>query len=185
MSAIVGVDPSISSSGVVVLGAACKFERVQSKPQGDDLANRLARLRMQALHVMAVLDGPRDDEGIDLVVIEGPAFGSNNSMTHMLSGFWWLLVHGLEKFAPVAVVQPGTLKKFATGDGRADKDGMVAAAIAAFPMAGIKNNDVADASALAAMGAVYLGREFGGGFASSGRASVQKVHWPDLRGESK
>lgn len=184
MSAVVGVDPSISSSGVVVLGAATRFERVQSKPAGELLADRLDRLRMQALHVMAQLDEARDTEGIRLIVIEGPAYGSNNAMTHMLSGFWWLLVHGLEKYGPVAVVQPPTLKKFATGSGRAGKDEMLAAAIGAFPAAGIRNNDVADAAALAAMGAVHLGIEFGGGFAPSGRASVQAVHWPELRGSN-
>lgn len=185
MGAVVGVDPSISSTGVVALGQHHIFERAASKPAGEELAPRLDRMRMQALKVLAVLDQVREVEEIDLIVIEGPAFGSNNNMTHMLSGFWWLLVHGLEKAAPVAVVQPPTLKKFATGSGRAGKDEMLAAAIEAFPGAGIKNNDVADAAALAGMGAVHLGREFGGAFASSGLASVQVVHWPSLRGTGK
>jgi Holliday junction resolvasome RuvABC endonuclease subunit len=183
MGAVVGVDPSISSTGVFVIGKHIRFERVQSRPGDDSLSTRLERLRLMALRThQFVIDGDR----VDLVVMEGPAYGSNNQMTHMLAGFWWLLAHALEKTAPVAVVQPGTLKKFATGDGRADKDAMLAAAIGAFPGRGIKNNDVADAAALAAMGAAHLGREFGGVFAPSGAGSVHSVRWPELRkGASK
>jgi Holliday junction resolvasome RuvABC endonuclease subunit len=179
-AAVAGVDPSISSTGVVVLGEEIRFERVQSKPGADSLRNRVTRLRLMATRVHEVVTA---GESIRLVVIEGPAYGSNNQMTHMLAGFWWLLVHVLDQVAPVAVVQPGTLKKFATGDGRAGKDEMLAAAIGAFPAAGIRNNDVADAAALAAMGAAHLGIEFGGGFAPSGRDSVQAVHWPESKGE--
>ena len=178
MGAVVGVDPSISSTGVAALGDAQRFERVQSKPGSDSLSMRIDRMRAMATRVhYFIVDGERTD----LIVMEGPAYGSNNQMTHMLAGYWWLLVHALEKVAPIAVVQPGTLKKFATGDGRAGKDEMLAAAIGAFPLAGIRNNDIADAAALAAMGAVWLGREFGGVFAPSGMASVQAVRWPELR----
>jgi Holliday junction resolvasome RuvABC endonuclease subunit len=183
---VVGVDPSISSTGVAFLSDCNEVhDRIQSKPNGESLAARLDRLRRQAVTTVHSVERAAWASGasIAMVVIEGPAYGSNNQMTHMLAGFWWLLVHGLEQLAPVAVVQPSTLKKFATGNGRAGKDEMLAAAIAAFPRGDIRNNDVADAAALAAMGAVHLGIEFGGGFASSGRASVQAVRWPELKGE--
>lgn len=184
MGAVVGVDPSITSTGVFVLGAGASFARVQSKPAGESLSQRLDRMRAAVMAVrMEVLSlGHAAPDGVDLIVIEGPAFASNNAQTHMLSGFWWLLAHALEKIAPVAVVQPSTLKKFATGNGRAGKDEMLAAAIAAFPQAGIRNNDVADAAALAACGAVWLGRAEGGVFAPSGMASVQAVRWPEMKG---
>lgn len=180
MGAVVGVDPSIASTGVFVIEGVdrIRFERVQSKPGADSLSNKIARMRLVVVRVHEFLIS---GEVVDLIVMEGPSYGSNNNQTHMLAGFWWLLVHALEKTAPVAVVQPGTLKKFATGDGGAGKDEMLAAAIGAFPGAGIRNNDVADAAALAGMGAVHLGREFGGGFAPSGRASAQVVRWPELR----
>lgn len=188
MGAVVGVDPSISSTGVFSIwgDGSCVGKQMKSKPAGETLHERLGRMRAQAVATVETVRVFADAEGgIDLIVLEGPSFGSNNNMTHMLAGFWWLLVHGLEKTAPIAVVQPPTLKKFATGNGRAGKDEMLAAAIGAFPDAGIKNNDVADAAALAGMGAVHLGREFGGAFASSGLASVQVVHWPSLRGMNK
>lgn len=183
---VVGVDPSISSTGVAMLGErVARFDRVQSKPAGESLEARLDRLRRQAIGTVrsVELGATASHSTVRLIVIEGPAYGSNNAQTHMLAGFWWLLVHGLDQIAPIAVVQPPTLKKFATGSGRAGKDEMLAAAIGAFPTAGIRNNDIADAAALAEMGAEHLGIEFGGGFASSGRASVQAVHWPSVKGE--
>lgn len=186
MSAVVGVDPSIASTGVFGITEHSQlFKRVQSKPADQTLAERLGRMRAQAIETVRAVSASVAPLEPVLIVIEGPAFGSNNAQTHALAGFWWLLVHGLAKLAPIAVVQPPTLKKFATGNGRAGKDEMLAAAIEAFPGLGIKNNDVADAAALAGMGALRVGISFGGGFASSGRASVQAVHWPELRGESK
>lgn len=176
---VVGVDPSISSTGVARIAPdGIQVIRVKSKPTSDDTSARLTRLRDQASRVALLV------KGADLIVMEGPAFGKNNAMTHMLAGFWWLLAHGLEKTAPIAVVAPGTLKKFATGKGNASKDEVLAAAVRGFPDVNVTGNDEADALALAALGAVHLGVEFGGGFASSGRASVTAVHWPNLRGEN-
>lgn len=172
---VVGVDPSMTSTGVFVIGPTIRFERVQSKADDTSLRTRMDRLRSMAVRVREAVG---DD--VDLIVMEGPAYGSNNAKTHEMAGYWWLVVHVLDKVAPIAVAQPGTVKKFATGSGTAGKDEMLAAAIEAFPALGIRNNDVADAAALAGLGAVRLGMEFGGGFAPSGRASVQAVRWPEI-----
>lgn len=181
MTGVVGVDPSISSTGVFEIGSSVRFDRIRSTPDETSLRTRLDRLRSMAtrIHAAVTCGG-----AVDLIVIEGPAYGSNNAKTHELAGFWWLLVHVLEQVAPVAVAQPGTVKKFATGNGRAEKDEVLAAAIAAFPGVGIKSNDVADAASLAGLGATHLGIEFGGGFAPSGRASVQAVRWPVIEGKN-
>jgi crossover junction endodeoxyribonuclease RuvC len=184
--AVVGVDASISSTGVVLLSDKVRaFKRVQTKPRGEEIGARIDRIRQSAAGIRNAIDGEIVGGGLDvqLVVIEMPAFGKSTAMTHMLAGHWWMTVHVLEQLAPVAQVAPGTLKKFATGNGRAEKDEVLAAAIGVFATA-IRNNDVADASVLAAMGATHLGIEFGGGFAPSGVASVQSVRWPELRGSN-
>jgi len=179
MGAVVGVDPSISSTGVAFISAGgVGVLRIQSKPAGDDLAHRLARMRRQVIDVHAAVD----EVTPDLIVMEGPAYGSNNSMTHMLSGFWWLLAHALEKLAPIAVVQPSSLKKFATSNGRASKEDMVAEAVEGFPQIRVRGNDQADALALACMGAERFGVLYVGGFPSMHRASLASVQWPDLKG---
>ena len=176
---VVGVDPSISSTGVAVLGPlTCAVLRIQSKPAGELLPERLGRMRRQVVAVHEAVEVVEPS----LIVLEGPAYGSNNQMTHMLSGFWWLLAHALEKVAPIAVVQPSTLKKYATGSGRASKDEMVAAAARGFSQVRIKGNDEADALALAAMGADRFGLLYAGGFESADRGSLTSVKWPEMKG---
>lgn len=185
MNCVVGVDPSISSTGIVLLGpGGVRCARVQSKVAGDSLVARAARMHDMVERVWTTIVEIADEDDIDLVVIEGAAYGSRNQMGHMLAGFWWMLVDNLVPFeAPIAVVQPSTLKKFATGDGSKNtgKREMLAAARRAFPEADITSHDVADAAGLAAMGAAWLGWECGGVFASSGMASVQSVRWPKSR----
>lgn len=176
---VVGVDPSISSTGVALLGDRQDFYRVRTKPAGEDVAARLGRMRESVLGVLRCVSGFE----VVLAVVEAPAFGKSNGMTHMLAGHWWLMAHALEKLAPVATVAPGTLKKFATGSGRAEKDAVLLAASKVFGDE-VPNNDVADAAVLAAMGAVHMGLSYGRGhrFASSGEASVRTVHWPSVEG---
>jgi len=195
MGAVVGVDASISSTGLAVLGAGePEFRRVQTRPRGEDIASRVGRLRESVVKLTRALDSilyAAPAAEVDLVVLEMPAFGKSNGQTHMLAGHWWLTVHALEKYAPgrVTSVATTTLKKFATGSGRADKADVHSAAVRAFPgriPADFKaGNDIADSAVLASMGAVWLGREFGGVFAPSGMASVQAVRWPRIEGEMR
>jgi crossover junction endodeoxyribonuclease RuvC len=173
---VTGVDPSISSTGVArIVPNAVAVQRLRSQPAGQELDERVQRMRSQVSAIVRLA------RGSDLIVIEGPAYGSSNQMTHMLSGFWWLMVHALDRIAPIAVVQPTTLKKWATGNGRAKKADMIAAAAEAFPHMKVRGDDEADALALAAAGALHLGIEFGAGFSASERSALAKVRWPSLR----
>lgn len=180
-----GVDPSIASTGVAVLGeAGHSFTRVRSKAEADSLSARVARMEAMVASIRAVLVPVPD---LRVIVMEGAAFGSKNQMGHMLGGFWWMLAAALIDLAPIGVAQPSTVKKFATGDGsrRTQKPQMVAAARLAFPDWTFKasDHDIADAAALAGLGAVWLGLECGGVFAPSGMGSVQSVRWPLAEGE--
>jgi crossover junction endodeoxyribonuclease RuvC len=189
VTAVLGVDASLASTGMVLLADDVRgFHRIRTTDKGNDVSAQINRMRESVVGVVSrfepLLVGAQIS--LDLVVMEMPAFSKNNRGTHALAGHYWLMVHALEKYAPIARVSTGTLKKFATGNGAAQKSDVHAAALAAFPGGSIPTsftagNDVADASVLAAMGAVHLGVEFGGGFAPSGRASVTAVHWPELR----
>lgn len=192
MGAVVGVDASIASTGLVVLGAGRpSFSRIMTAACGQDVASRVRRIRSSVVQMIRELDAALHGAPacvVDLIVIEMPAFGKSNQGTHQLSGHWWMTVHALEKYAPgrVAQVSTGTLKKFATGNGGASKEDVHEAAVAAFP--GLvpesfkAGNDVADAAVVASMGAVWLGMDVGGVFAPSGMASVQAVRWPEMKG---
>lgn len=98
----------------------------------------------------------------DLVVIEGPSFGSASLGGH--EEMAWLRGHVMQRLwvagTPFAVVPPSSLKMFATGNGSADKDAMLVAAEACTgPITGpVKPSayDMADAFWLAAMGRYAL-----------------------------
>jgi Holliday junction resolvasome RuvABC endonuclease subunit len=174
-----GVDPSIASTGIAVLyEGGYSFDRIRSKAGADSLFARVARMEGMVTSIRAALLPVPD---LEVIVFEGAAFGSKNAMGHMLGGYWWMLAAGLIDLAPIAVAQPATVKKFATDDGRAGKPEMVVAAQRAFPDAGLlsKDHDIADAAALAGLGAMKLGIDWGGAFVpSGGMGSVRAVRWP-------
>lgn len=97
--------------------------------------------------------------GADLVVIEGPSYGSQAGQAghHERAGLWWLVTHRLWVAGqPLAVAPPKSVKKFATGNGNAGKDSMMLAAARRFPDFDGDNN-ACDALFLAALGADHLG----------------------------
>jgi crossover junction endodeoxyribonuclease RuvC len=94
---------------------------------------------------------------VDLVVIEHLSFGSHGSATRDLAGLWWLIVRMLDQYdMPLGVVAPGTLKRWATGNGNADKREVAAAMIQRWPGTSFRSTDEADALALASIGLHYL-----------------------------
>ncbi len=96
--------------------------------------------------------------GADLVVVEGPSFGSQGNALHQMGGLWWLVTHRLWKLGiPYVVVTPSQVKKYATGKGNADKDAVVIAVTKRYVGAQVANNNEADAVVLAAIGKRLLG----------------------------
>jgi hypothetical protein len=95
--------------------------------------------------------------GADLVVVEGPSYGSHQGQ-HQLGGLFYLVTHVLwQGGITVVVVPPPSLKKYATGNGGASKDEVLAAVVRRYPAVDVRGNDEADALVLAAMGADFLG----------------------------
>jgi len=174
---VVGVDPSLSSTGLAVLaGGVLRVQRVRSKPSGADLRAQVVRLRAMVRQVAEWVDV----EGPELIVMEAPAYGISENQAHFSAGYWWRLASSLLAVAPVATAAPGTLKVFATGSGRATKDEVLLAAERAFPGAGIAGNDEADAAVLAALGATWM-NEPAGRFPGKGLRAVNSVHWPEVK----
>lgn len=97
--------------------------------------------------------------GADLVVVEGPSFGSQGNALHQMGGLWWLIAHRLwQSGIDYRVASPSQVKKYATGKGAGiDKDRMVIEVVKRFPNVEIQNNNEADAVVLAAIGKRLLG----------------------------
>ncbi|MEU4332361.1 hypothetical protein [Nonomuraea dietziae] len=114
----------------------------------------------------------------DLVVIEGPSYGSmSGAGHHEAAGLWWHIVYRLDLLeVPYAVVPPSTLKKYATGIGSATKPDM---RMALFQRTGIDERDdnKVDAWWLRAAGLEVLGSP-PVDVPKAQRDALAKVSWP-------
>ena len=118
---VLGIDQSYNASGIVVL-------------DGDDIIhakcfksnkefNRFGQAYEIATHIADVLDEYKPN----IVAIEGLAFGMKGNVTRDLGGLQFVIISHLQevKKQPVEIVAPLTVKKFATGNGRAKKGEMI------------------------------------------------------------
>lgn len=180
---VVGVDLSMTSSGIAVLStgeSGAAVHRVVSKGFADatlsQRSDRLVALRDQVVDLAA---------GAHLVVIEGPAFSVPGAMAGVYdrAGLWWLVVSRLLGAGlAVAVVPPANRAKYACGKGNAGKDAVLAAVVRRYPQVDISGNDVADAMVLASMGARYLGYPVEASLALDHLEAMSGGSWPAVSG---
>jgi len=118
---ILGIDQSYNSSGIIVLedGDIIHSERFVSNKTFD----RFGQAYEIAIHIANVVDTFTPD----IIAIEGLAFGMRGNVTRDLGGLQFVIVAHLQevKKRPVKIVAPLTVKKFATGSGRAKKEEMI------------------------------------------------------------
>lgn len=164
---VLGLDLAHTSTGVAYPNGDCDVW----SPPGDVLGSyRLAWFRR------AVTNISKDDLP-DLAVIEGYSYGTTNNAHHSgeLGGVVRLALWDYS--VPTAVIAPGTLKKFATDNGHANKDAMLAAAIR-HGYQGDDNNE-ADAWWLRHMGLYHLGVPEVP-ITQYRTEAVRRVQWPAL-----
>ena len=161
---ILALDLSLTSVGYCLNGAP---GLIQCKLRGYDRISQIVRAITKLTF------------GVDIVVIEGYAFGVNYPGTaerHELAGCLklWLYEHHIT----TVLVNPSTLKYFATGDGKAAKHNMLNAAIRRFHLGeSHSQDDEVDAYLL-----WCAAREaYGGPIAKVPAAQAAKIHkldWP-------
>lgn len=171
MPPILGLDPSLRATGLALPDG--DLVTIQT-PSCATLDDKVERVRHIVGHVgVAAKIGA-------LIVIEGPAFGMNNAATHELAGLWWALVVRLsEQGNQVAVVGPGTLKKFATGNGAAKKPDL---RMAHYQRTGedVADPDQIDAFWLREAGRQRLGHPDALTLPAVQRDALAKVAWPEI-----
>lgn len=157
---VVGLDLSLASPG------AARIERSDLGPwstatwswpnkgkRADTLHDRHRRIEHLAHQIRPVWA----EQGVDLVVIEGPAPATRGASTWDRAGLWWeVLGRVLHADIPVVQVAPNTRAKWASGSGRGDKAAVGAAIARMWPAAELSDSDRADALALASMGVQLL-----------------------------
>jgi Holliday junction resolvasome RuvABC endonuclease subunit len=167
---VLGVDPSLTCTGLAGDGWTDAIKPAAKLRGHQRLAFILDRLADFTRHA-------------DLVVIEGPAYGSQarerQQGQHERGGLWWLITHSLwVRCTPLAVVPPNKLKQYATGKGVASKDDVIREVVRRFDWFTGDNNQ-ADALALAAMGFDWLGHPMVA-MPAKHRAALDGCDWPDL-----
>lgn len=146
---IVGIDASLTSTGVAVIGGGnVDTDVIQRKSTGIE---RLIEIREQVKGIV---------NGVDLVAIEGYAFARSNQ-AHQIGELGGVLrVMFREEGIEYIDVAPSAVKKFATGKGNANKE---AVAVGVYKRWGkeFKTNDEADAFVLAKIGQAYMAGQEG------------------------
>ena len=170
MIPVVGLDPSLRATGLALPDGELL---TITTPSCNTLDDKIERVQ----HVVGKV-GVRARIGA-LVVIEGPAFGMNNKATHELAGLWWALVVRLaEQGNQIAVMSPGQLKKFATGNSNAKKPDM---RMALYQRAGldIRSDDEVDALWLRQAGLVRQGHPDALSLPKTQTAVLDSIAWPE------
>lgn len=148
----VGLDLSLTSTGVAIIhDGHATVQRITSKPAKDattdDNAARIDDLVHRIVHAV-----PNSEH--TTVAVEGPSFGSKGSAVHTLGGVWWAVRIALHQLGiDVVIAAPSVVKRYATGNGNASKDAVLAAVVRRYFNVDVTGNDEADALVLAAIAA--------------------------------
>ena len=154
---VVGLDLSLTSTGVVVLHNDKIVEQkvVRSSPVGPLPVDEAKRLNDISEQVLALVP---DDA--DLVAIEGVAFMiSKTTALVQLAAINFLIRIGLWKRGiKFVIVSPPTLKKFVTGKGVAQKDIMMLETYKRWNVS-LTENNICDAYGLARISLAILNQD--------------------------
>lgn len=141
-------------------------------PKGQDRG--MARLDWIQAETWAIAQ----DEGAELVVLEGYSFASRGRAVFSLGELGGVVRLSLyQNDVPFVEVSPGTLKFYATGHGNAGKEEVLAAAIRRLGYAGHDDNE-ADALWLREMALQFYG--YGARVPKEHQKALTKVEWPTI-----
>jgi Holliday junction resolvasome RuvABC endonuclease subunit len=177
---VVGLDLSLTSTGM----SDGFVSRATQTGKDNPIESRLKYIRSSVGRFVSGQDPERP--WADLVVIEAGAFSRNLQTGHEeLAALRYLIrVLMTEYYIPFAMVPPTTLKAYTAGHGKATKSEMVTALYErhGVDLSGVKvkdgRYDIADATALAAMGYEWLGEPLPTAGPPPPRKSLVAVQWP-------
>jgi Holliday junction resolvasome RuvABC endonuclease subunit len=181
MSGVMGVDPSLTSTGLAHWSPAdgwdCGLVETKPAPTYRATGARLDR-------IVAQVEQARYRWNPALVVIEVPAMSRATGHAADRGGLFHLLTKAWRDAGDVdvAYADPQGRICWAVGKFAGSKDAVMAAAIRRYTDAPITNNDTADATILAAMGVWHrYGEDMGGTLPAPNadcRRGLNRVEWP-------
>jgi Holliday junction resolvasome RuvABC endonuclease subunit len=175
---VLGVDQSLTKSGIARVSGSVIATAVVATDPAEGLRGTRDRIRYIVGQVLRF--APEEC----LSVIEAPIVMRNGKGGAQLERAWLfgLLVDQLLLRGPVVQVRTTTRAMYATGRGNAEKAEVLAAMRAQFPDVVIKDDNAADALALAAMGARYLGSPIDGPISKKRQQAMTSTVWPPIEG---
>lgn len=171
---VIGLDLSLRSTGVAGRDWALTIAGPKL-PDDAPIERHWARLRHMRARLLEYIDSA------DLLVLEAPAYSKGaDPGSHERAWLWWAVAgRCFAREIPLALVSPGTLKVYATGDGRASKEDVVQQTQRRRPDVQFRGNDQADALTLAAMGLDALGHA-PVELPQTHRRALASVDWPEV-----
>lgn len=182
---VLGVDQSLTMTGLArVVHGVVATERVSTIPtSGDPLTQTRERIRYIVGRTLKFAPpGPL------LSVVEAPYVPRGGKAAGAVTERAWLfglLVDQLLTRGLVVQVRTTTRAMYATDNGSADKKQVLAAMRAKHPLVVIADDNAADALALVAMGARYLGSPIDGVASKKQLQAMTSTVWPSIEGGSK
>lgn len=125
MANIIGIDQSYSSCGWCVIddGMNIIAHGIIKSDKSINIFDRALLIATEIYRIFAIYDPT-------IVKLEGLAFGMTGNVTRDLAGLLFTIVSVLKSHTPgvnIALIPPTSVKKFATGSGKAKKPEMILA----------------------------------------------------------
>lgn len=177
MTTVVGIDHSLSRTGIVIVRDEQPPEQISVVSTGKASDGRVARgRRMRSMRTDILDQIPRD---ADLTLMEGLSFGHNFPGQDRIHHLWWLISDGFDHLGlPLTSIPPGSLKKWATDNGNADKAQMKQALSGMWPGTVWANDDVVDAGGCATIAAQHLGLPLHYLVLERHSLAISQIVWP-------
>jgi len=118
---VLGIDQSYNSSGIVIFNDDDMIHMECFKSNKE--LNRFGQAYEIAIHIAELVKTFEPD----IIAIEGLAFGMRGNVTRDLGGLQFVIVSHLQEVMhrEIQIIAPLTVKKFATGNGKAKKELMI------------------------------------------------------------
>lgn len=173
---VVGIDPSLTSTGIACEGRTRTVDGKASSAPGL----QLARVGAIAFEVAAIVSAMTASDYEIICVVETPSVNARGAGHERIVGLHYLLRHMLEvndwRGTRIVDVAAATLKVFATGSGKADKVDMLLAARERLGYPG-KSHDEADALWLEQVGLHLLGDGRAVKLPQTHTRALAKIQW--------
>lgn len=179
VSAVVGVDLSLTSTGVALVHPDGSVETgliTTKMASPETLLTRAERANTVREEFVEYMYKTLPARGV--VVVEGPAPNAKFGKPWDRAGLWWMIVNWcVGSGIPIVEVPPTSRCKYLCGKGNQGKDVVLASAIKRYPEIDIVNNNVADAVGLAMMGRRAIGVPYEDSLPQTHLDAMKGVRW--------